>query len=81
MQELDLDTHHFVVVLAALVRAIVTASAAVRKAADTIAPIGPALRVADRAPKSQLYHDEDPCHGRDRIYRGRHRPKAVGATP
>jgi hypothetical protein len=29
MQELDLDTHHVVVVLAALVRAIVTASAAV----------------------------------------------------
>jgi hypothetical protein len=23
---------------------------------DTIAPIGPALRVADRAPKSQLHH-------------------------
>ena len=29
MQEFDLDTHHVVVVLAALVRTIVTASAAV----------------------------------------------------
>jgi hypothetical protein len=30
---------------------------------DTIAPIGPALRVADRAPKSQLYRSRGGHYG------------------
>jgi hypothetical protein len=55
MQELDLDTQHVVVVLAALVRAIVTASAAVEL--TLWRAISDAQRRTDRRDCIGLGHD------------------------
>jgi hypothetical protein len=56
MQEFDFDTHHVVVVLAALVRAIVTASAAVEL--TLWRAISDAQRRTDRRDCVGLGHDQ-----------------------